>query len=146
MATPSSAPVRLATPIRLYAIAVVANYLTQIPYAIHLYGTAFSRSGAILLGATLVWFVAAMVLFRRGRRDGFWLLLGYALVQVLFYFDTQIVVAIAGSGLFYHLGQTQDLILWLTFLVGDINFIAAVAVVIWLVRHREDATGGRVVR
>jgi hypothetical protein len=115
---------------------VIANYLAQVVYALHLYGTTFSRSGALLLGATLVWFLIAVGLYRAGRRVGFWLFLAYATAQFLFYFDTEVVGAFLGSGLPSHLGHTQDSIVWLTFLVGDLNFVAAAAVLIYLVRHR----------
>jgi hypothetical protein len=125
-----------ATPVSTYAAVVIANYLAQVVYALHLYGTTFSRSGVLLLGATLVWFLIALVLYRAGRRSGFWLLLTYAAVEFLFYFNAEIVGTLVGAGLPYQLGRTDDLVVWLTFLVGDLNFIAAAWVLIYLVRHR----------
>lgn len=123
-------------PISLYTAVVIANYLAQVVYALHLYGTAFSRSGALLLGGTLAWFLIALGLYRAGRRIGFGLFFAYTTAQFLFYFDTEVIGALLGSGLPYQLGRTQDLIVWLTFLVGDLNFVAAAGLLIYLLRHR----------
>ena len=125
----------------IYAAAVIANYVAQVPYALHLYGTAFSRTGALLLGATLVWFLVAMRLFLNGRRLGYWLLLTYAIIQTLFYLDGEVVMAFAGYGLPYHLSHPGDPIVWLTFLIGDLNFIAAVAMVVYLLTRRTALLG-----
>jgi hypothetical protein len=78
--------------ITVFSIAVTANYVVQVPYALHLYGTAFSRTGALLLVATLGWFVVALWLFRRASRGGYWLLVGYALVQLVFYLDSEVLM------------------------------------------------------
>jgi hypothetical protein len=121
----------------IYAVTVIANYAAQVPYTLHLYGTAFSHSGALLLGATLLWFIVALRLFLKGRRLGYWLLLAYAIIQALFYMDGELILAFAGYGLPYHLSHTGDLIVWLTFVVGDLNFIAAIAVVVYLLSRRD---------
>ena len=126
----------------IYGAAVAANYVAQVPYTLHPYGTAFSRSGAILLGATLVWFILAVGLFLKGRSAGYWLLLGYAVAQSLFYFDTEAIGALRGYGLPYHLTQTHDLILWLTFVCGDVNFLAALAMVFYLLTRRRRLARG----
>jgi hypothetical protein len=107
-------------------------------YALHLYGDGFSRSGAFLLGLTFLWFATALYLFRTRRRLGFWVLLAYATVQLLFYLDGEVILAFAGYGLPYHLARTQDAVVWLTLLVGDLNFVAAAGVVFWLVRGRKQ--------
>jgi hypothetical protein len=125
----------------IYAVAVIANYVAQVPYTLHLYGTEFSRTGALLLGATLAWFIVAMRLFLNARRLGYWLLLAYAIVQTLFYLDGEVVLAFAGYGLPYHLSHTGDPIVWLTFLIGDLNFIAAVATVVYLLTRRRALLG-----
>ena len=122
----------------IYAVVVIANYIAQVPYTWHLYGSTFSRTGAVLLGATFAWFLIAFATFRAGRRAGYWLLLGYALVQMLFYLNSEVLLAFVGYGLPYHLSRTQDPIVWLTFLAGDLNFVAAVGAVVFLLRHRPD--------
>jgi hypothetical protein len=125
-----------AVPVSLYAAVVIANYGAQVVYALHLYGTTLSRSGALLLGATLAWFLIALSLYRAGKRAGYWLLLAYAAVQFLFYFNAEIIGTLVGAGLPYQLGRTDDPIIWLTFLVGDLNFVAAAGVLVYLLRHR----------
>jgi hypothetical protein len=137
----SEQPSRQGWPITAFSLVVIANYLVQIPYVLDLYGTAFSRSGAALLGATLAWFLVASWLVRRRRGAGYWLLLGYALVQVVFYFDSEIVISLRGFGPLYHLTDTADPIVWLAFLVGDLNFLVAVIVVAHLVRRRRRYLG-----
>jgi len=67
------------------------------------------------------------------------LLLGYAVVQVLFYLNSEVLLAFVGYGLPYHLSRTDDLIVWLTFFAGDVNFVAAVGAVAFLLRHRPGA-------
>jgi hypothetical protein len=121
----------------IYAVTVIANYAAQVPYTLHLYGVAFSRSGALLLGVTLLWFVVALRLLLRGRRVGYWLLLAYAATQAVFYFNGEVILAFWGYGLPYHLSDTRDSIVWLTFIVGDLNFIAAIAVLVYLLTHRD---------
>jgi hypothetical protein len=125
----------------IYTVTVIANYAAQVPYALHLYGTGFSRTGALLLGMTLLWFIVALRQFLDDRRVGYWLLLGYAIVQTLFYLDGEVVLAFAGYGLPYHLAHTEDPIVWLTFLIGDLNFIAAVAMTGYLLARRRALLG-----
>ena len=127
--------------ITLFTIVVAANYLIQVPYTLHLYGSAFSRSGLVLLAMTLAWFVVALSLFRRGSRAGYWLLLGYASVQLVFYLNSEIVMSFRGFGLPYHLTRTGDLIVWLAFVIGDLNFIAAGIAAFHLVSHRRRYVG-----
>lgn len=136
----SRRPIR-APIVRIYTVAVIANYAAQVPYALHLYGTAFSGGGALLLGATLLWFIVAQRLFLNGRRAGYWLLLAFSITQAVFYIDGEVVLALAGYGLPYHLSHTQDLIVWLTFLIGDLNFIAAVAMTVYLLTRRRELLG-----
>ncbi len=75
---PARAPI-----IWIYSVIVIANYAAQVPYALHLHGLAFSRPGALLLGATLLWFIVALRLFLKGQRLGYWLLLACAITQAL---------------------------------------------------------------
>jgi len=133
---PARAPI-----VRLYALSVVANYVAQVPYALHLYGMAFSRSGAFLLAGTLVWFVVGYNLFLTGRRSGYWLMLAYALTQSFFYLNSEVLLSFEGYGLPYHLGHTQDPIVWLTFVIGDLNFLAALAMTVYLLSRRRTLLG-----
>lgn len=78
---------------------MLVNYAAQVPYAAHLYGTAFSRAGALLLGLTLAWFVLGYLLLARHRPAGYWVLLAYAVAQFAFYFHCEVLLAFAGYGL-----------------------------------------------
>lgn len=123
-------------PVHAYALVVLLNYLAQIPYNLDLYRGRYSPTGALLLGLTFAWFVCGYLLFLSGRRLGFWILLAYAVVQVVFYLYGDVVLAFAGYGLPYQLTHARDTIVWLVFLVGDANFVAAALVLVHLVRAR----------
>jgi hypothetical protein len=45
-------------------------------------------------------------------------------------------MAFRGYGLPYHLVQAHDPIRWLTFFIGDVNFVAAAVAVAYLLRRR----------
>ncbi len=44
-------------PLTIAYITVIANYIAQLPYNLHLYGTHINISGLFLLLATLIWFL-----------------------------------------------------------------------------------------
>jgi hypothetical protein len=115
---------------------VLVNYLLQVPYVLDLYGTTFSRSGALLLGATFVWFLAAWGLSVSDRRAGYWLLLAYVAAQVLFYGLTDVGGILRGFGLPYQLTHARDPIVLAAFIAGAVNFVAAVVTLGWLIARR----------
>jgi hypothetical protein len=115
---------------------VLANYLAQIPYSLHLYGLSASGRGALLLGATFVWFAAGTALLLRGRAIGYWLVLSFLVVEFVFYFRNEVLLIPAGYGLPYHLTHARDALLWVVFLIGDVNFLAAGYFVWFLVQRR----------
>jgi hypothetical protein len=104
---------------------VFCNYLAQIPYSLHLYGLSADRRGVVLLGATLVWFVAGVGLLMRGRAVGYWLLVSFLAVEFVFYFRNEILLIPGGYGMPYHLTHIRDPLLYVVFLIGDVNFLAA---------------------
>jgi hypothetical protein len=53
-----------------------------------------------------------------------------------FYLDSEVLMSFRGFGLPYHLARTSDLIVWLAFVIGDLNFIAAGIAAFYLIRHR----------
>jgi len=81
--------------------------------------------GVLLLSITIVWFVTGVALLLRNRRAGLWLLLSYLIAEFLFYFRNEILLIPAGYGLPYHLTHLRDPLLWVAFLIGDLNFFAA---------------------
>jgi hypothetical protein len=80
-------------------------------------------------------------LFRRGAQAGYWLLLAYAFVQLTFYLDSEVLMSFGGFGLPYHLSHTNDPIVWLAFVIGDLNFLGAAVVVVYLLRRRRSYLG-----
>jgi hypothetical protein len=123
---------------------VLANYAAQVPYDLHLYGVSWNRRGALLLGATLVWFGAGLVLLLRGSAAGAALLLSFLALEFVFYFRNEVLLIPAGYGLPYHLAHARDPLLWTVFLVGDLNFLAAgsfLAYVAWGVLSRISPNG-----
>jgi|GEM_PF-1345120 len=120
-------------------VVVLANYGAQVPYAADLYGLHVNGIGVGLLGATLAWFLAGVVLQRRGGRAGrvgYWLLLSFLITEFLFYFHGQILQLANGYGLVYNLVHAHDTIVRWVFVVGDLNFVAAGFFAAYLVWHR----------
>jgi hypothetical protein len=121
-------------------VAVLANYAAQVPYALDLYGTHVNLGGVALLGATLAWFLTGVVLQRKGRRAGYWVLLSFLVAEFLFYFHGQILGITNGYGLVYLIVHAHDAIVRAVFLVGDVNFIVAGYFAVYLIRqHRRAA-------
>ena len=122
--------------LRAYAIVVLVNYAAQLPYALDLYGTRINLAGAALLAATLAWFAVAYASYVRGNRIGYPLLVAYAAAQVAFYFHGQVLLAFSGYGLPYALTHAPDAIVWVVFVIGDVNFVAAIVALGYLLISR----------
>jgi hypothetical protein len=123
--TPATASRQLDPPVLVLVGIVLTNYLAQVPYDLHLYGLRENARGALLLGATFVWFAAGAALLLRGRAAGYWLLISFLAVEFAFYFRNEILLIPEGYGLPYHLAHAPDTLLWVVFLIGDVNFVAA---------------------
>ncbi len=132
---------RSLTPIHVYAAVVLTNYAAQVAYAAHLYGAAFSHSGALLLGSTLAWFVLGYLLVVGRRPAGYWVFLTYVAAQCAFYFHGEVLLALAGYGLPFQLAHARDPLVWVVFVIGDSNFIAAALVLGFLLWRRQAFTG-----
>jgi len=120
---------------------VIANYLAQIPYTLHLYYFPHhvlpSVSATLLLGATLVWFLAGWGLLSHGgrlARGGYWLLLAFLLVEVVFYAGNMLTQVTHGYPPFMHL-QQRDPVLWVVFAIGYLNLLGGVYFLYYLVRY-----------
>ena len=116
-------------------VVILANYLAQVPYDLHLYGTRFNPVGAAMLVLTAIWFLAGLVLLRRGHPAGYWLTLSFLIVDFGFYLYNIVAGTIHGYGPLYHLANMRDPILWAVFLVGYLNFLAAGGLVWQLARR-----------
>jgi hypothetical protein len=124
----------------VYAIAVVANYAAQVPYDLDLYGGRFSGAGVALLLATLAWFLIGLVLYTRGMPFGSLVLMGYVVAQVAFYTVTDVLGEVAGAGLTFQLAHARDSVVWIAFVAGAINFLAALVLLALFVRAARRST------
>ena len=113
---------------------VIANYVAQIPYGIHLYHGHYNMVGVFMLFVTLVWFMAGF--FLRHTKVGYWLLLSFLAVEFLFYFHGEILMLFWGYGIGYHLLRVKDQVLWWVFFIGDVNFVAAGYYLYYLLRKK----------
>ena len=124
--------------LRVYAAIVLLNYAAQVVYAADLYGSHVNPRGAALLGATLVWFLIGYGGLVARSRAGYVVLVAYAAAQVAFYVHGQVLLAFFGYGLPYNLTHARDIVVWLVFVIGDVNFIAAITALAVLVARRTE--------
>ncbi len=107
---------------------ILANFLAQVPYFLHLYYTPQhplpALAPALTMGTVFAAFVIPAWLFLRGRRPGYSLLIAFLAVDFLFYLWNISGGAIHGLGLFFHL-RDSDPILWAVNFIGYLNFFAA---------------------
>jgi hypothetical protein len=117
---------------------VGANYLAQVPYYLDVYywphHVAPNLSGALLLGATFVWFLVGYIMLARGIRPGYWLLLSFLLVEVCFYLYNMLNQVAHGYPPFLHL-VARDAILTSVFDIGYLNLLCGLYFLYYLVRH-----------
>ncbi|HEX8996465.1 MAG TPA: hypothetical protein VF812_10575 [Ktedonobacterales bacterium] len=122
----------------LTLIVVGANYLAQIPYYLHLYyfphGALPNARGSLLLGLTLVWFLAGYSELARGRALGYWLLLTFLLTEVVFYAHGIYIRVTNGFPALEDM-QTHDLLLQIVFGIGYLNMVAGAFFLLYLLRH-----------
>ena len=123
---------------------ILANYVAQVPYGIHLYGRAAPGHGWLFLLVTLAWFVAVFWLLIRRKAAGYWLTLSFLITDFDFYLFNVIAAWVHGFGLFFHAWQFRDPILWTVFMIGYANLFAAgflLVLLIRLPRVKERAAG-----
>lgn len=120
-------------------VVVGGNYLAKIPYYLHQYyfphGAPPAWGGTLLLGATLVWFLAGFILLARGSRAGYWLLLTFLMVEVSFYLHNIVIRVTNGFPPFWNL-QTRDLVLFIVFGIGYLNLLCGLYFLAFLVLRR----------
>ena len=119
-------------PLRFLLLVTLTNYIAQVPYYLYNYYFPYhvlpTLSGMILLGLTLIWFVAGYVGFQRKYRYGYALLLSFLFVEALFYLHSFIF------GAFFFQIQNPNPIIKLVFIVGYISGTVAGYYVYWLIR------------
>lgn len=125
--------------LRILLGVVVANYLAQMLYYLHLYyfprGALPSVGGALLLGLTFVGFLLDYVGVGRGRGTGNWLLLACLVAEVGFYVKNLLTQVLHGYAPFFHL-QTRDPILFVVFGIGYLNLLVGGNALSYLRSHR----------
>jgi hypothetical protein len=121
----------------LVLVVVLANYIAQVPYTLHLYHKLPVGFGTLLLGTTLVWFLCGYVGLVLRLRLGYWILLSFLLAEVGFYCWNMVNQVIHGFAPFFHLGN-RDPILLTVFTIGYINQLAGVYFLYYLLRHRRS--------
>ncbi len=107
---------------------ILANFLAQIPYYLHLYYNpnnllAQLRGGYLLLIVFAVFLLASFLLFKR-TVIGYWLMVMFLAVEFLFYVWNTLGAVIHGYGFFYHLAN-PDLILRAVFAIGYVNLFVS---------------------
>ena len=127
----------------LWAVMIVvgANYLAQIPYYLRVYyfphGAPPSLPGTVLLGLTLLWFLAGWLPLAQGSGKGYWLLLSFLVTEVFFYAYNEVNQMRHCFAPFFHL-QTHDAILFVVFGIGYVNMFAGFYFLYYLIRHRRE--------
>ena len=107
---------------------ILANFLAQIPYYLHLYYNpnnllAQLRGGFLLLIVFVLFLLASFLFFKR-TVIGYWLMVIFLAVEFLFYVWNTLGAVIHGYGFLYHLAN-PDLILRAVFAIGYVNLFAS---------------------
>ena len=107
---------------------ILANFLAQIPYYLHLYYNpnnllAQLRGGFLLLIVFVLFLLASFLFFKR-TVIGYWLMVMFLALEFLFYVWNTLGGVIHGYGFFYHLAN-PDLILRAVFAIGYVNLFAS---------------------
>ena len=116
----------------------VANYVAQIPYYLYNYYFPYhvwpTVSSIVLLGMTLLWFLAGYIGVQRQRRYGNFLLVSFLLFEVLFYLHSVI------SGAFFFQMQNPSLVIKVVFLMGYVSGAVAGYYAYLLIRGKYKKT------
>ena len=125
------------THLRILFWIVVANYLAQIPYSIHLYGSALgtNQKGTLLLLATFLLFLVPYLLIIKKSHAGYFGILIFLTIEFLFYVWNFVGSILHGFPPFYHLSN-HDPILFTAFLIGYINLFASGYFLYYLLKNR----------
>ena len=107
---------------------ILANFIAQIPYYLHLYYNpnnllAQLRGGFLLLIVFVLFLLASFLFFKR-TVIGYWLMVIFLAVEFLFYVWNTLGGVFHGYSFFYHLAN-PDLILRAVFAIGYVNLFAS---------------------
>jgi len=84
----------------------------------------------------LAWFLLGYWRLAARKPLGLVLAVSFLAVEFLFYLQTQIVQAATGNGILLHVLHPDDPLLFVVFLIGYVNLVAAPFLVWALLRHR----------
>ena len=119
---------------------IVANFVAQVIYFLHLYYTPQhpfpELKSFLLLGSVFALFLVGFTLLIKNKRAGFYLLALFLSMEFIFYLWNLIGQAINGLGLFFHLREL-DPVLWLVFLIGYLNLFASGYFLLLLIKNRQ---------
>jgi hypothetical protein len=119
----------------------LANYVWQVPYAVHQYGLGWIGLPrlSVLLVITLAWFVVAIVLFTTRHRGGTGLLASFLAAEALFYVLHNV------SGAFGRDLPSANPVVLIASVLGYLNLVAAVIALGVLANRsrRRNAAPGR---
>jgi hypothetical protein len=107
---------------------ILANFIAQIPYYIHLYYNPNNllsqvKGGLIMIFVFVVFLLASILLFKHTAL-GYWLMFIFLTVEFLFYLWNTFGEVIHGYGLFFHLNN-PDLLLRAVFAIGYVNLLVS---------------------
>src|SRR5690242_16945962 len=92
----------------ILSILILANFIAQVPYAIHLYGVARLATispGIIAMYVVFALFLVGYFLFRQKRVFGYWLLVVFLALEFIFYIWGFIGSLIHGFSPFFQLSN-----------------------------------------
>lgn len=124
---------------------LLANFIAQVPYAIHLYGVSrlsVISVGWLMMAAVFLLFLCGTILFIIRRSTGYWLLLLFVTLDFLFYLWNFVGSIVRGYGAFFQLAN-PDPLLRLVFAIGYLNFLAAGYCLVLLAGRRRDLLHNR---
>ena len=114
---------------------VISNYIAQVPYAVHLYGTHVNPIGVGMLAFTLLWFLLGFFLITKQNKWGYRLLLAFLITEFFFYLSGEIVTTFVFR-VENPIMRFNDMLLWFVFFIGDVNFVVAGYYIYYLIRNR----------
>jgi len=110
------------------------NYLAQVPYYLHNYYVPHHQLPGLravgLLGFTLIWFIIGCVAYSKKMKSGYGILLGFLIVEALFYGMTLL------SGAFIFQLRNHSDVIKAVFIIGYVNGLTAAYYAYRLIRFR----------
>ncbi len=121
-------------------ILILANFIAQVPYFIHLYygrqSWLISARSFLIMGAVFAFFLVASFLLFKRQRGGYPLMIAFLSVEFLFYLGGAISSTLRGRGPF-PLVYNPDFVLKIIYSIGYLNLFASGYFLVLLLLHRD---------